>query len=460
MKRRLISLAGALALASALALFAPFVNAQPAVASVARSDAPTISGVVVNATHQNVVVAHQKVTLQRSVGNAAHDIATTESGQDGRFSFSNVAGGSDDTFAVYAQFQGGMFASPTVSIGSSDATALQLKVYDTTNDDANLRVRVATLLVSQPRAVNGLIGVGEVISIENAGTTAFVGTPTGGAGKPMRLLRFATPPSASNLSLGLGFDGAQIVTTDKGFGATATVPPGTTEFAFAIDIPYTGTTTDFSYKAVYPTARVVTLVPPDMFVSGRDFAAQGIADSLGTRYQLFTAADMKADQQVSLRLTGLPQAGEKGNLHASAVMILAAILGLLALLILALYLRRGDLAAAFGLLPAPTSAAHPEPATAIMRDSDEHERLLRELLAVERAHNAGTVSDAEYRQQDRSLRLRLRETLAREYPSAQTPANATSAESVPEALLPDQLGQPEGAAAQEAASEQSSGGRG
>ena len=193
MKRRLIalSLASCLAVACALALFAPVVGAQAATAN----DANTISGVVVNASQHDATVANQKVILQRTIGNNAQDIATTVSGADGRFSFSNVSGTSDDTFAVYTQFQGGMFPSATVSLSTSDATALQLKVYDTTNDDANLRVTVATLLIRDPRPVNGLIGVSEVISIENIGTTAFVGTPTGDASKPMRLLRFAPSPT-------------------------------------------------------------------------------------------------------------------------------------------------------------------------------------------------------------------------------------------------------------------------
>ena len=467
MMRRLascsLSLVACLALACALALFAPIVGAH----SLAAPDAGTISGVVVNATHQNTVVAHQKVTLQRSLGNTAQDIATTVTDQDGHFSFNDIVGTSDDTFAVYTQFQGGMFPSATVNLGTSDATSLHVKVYDTTNDDANLRVTVATLLVRDPRPVNGLIGVGEVISIENTGTTAFVGTPTGDASKPMRLLRFATPPNASGLSLGLGFSGAQIVTTDKGFGATATVPPGTTDFAFGIDIPYTGTTADFSYKAVYPTARVVTLVPPDMFVNEKDFAAQGLIDSLGTRYQLFTVANAKAGQQVSLQLTGLPEAGEKSALNARALMILAGILGLLALLSLALYLRRGDLAAALGLVPA-TSTIRSAQATrgpAADADADEHGQLLRELLALERAHRTGKLSDKEFRQQDRALRATLRAALASAQALTTSRSCGVGAESRGEATSAgatdgaDVAAIPGAPAAQQATSEQGSGGR-
>ena len=410
MRRYLVIVAGCLLLAAALALSMPTVGAHASAAS------GTISGVVVNATHHIAAVANQKVTLQRGSGSATQDIATTVTGADGHFSFANIAGSPSDTYAVYTQFQGGMFPSAAVTLGSDGAKSLQLKVYDTTNDDAHLHVSVATLLVRQPHPVNGLLGVGEVISIENTGTTAFVGTPTGDANKPMRLLRFATPPNASNLSLGIGFSGSQIITTDKGFGATATVPPGTSDFAFAIDLPYMGTAADISYKAVYPTARVVMLVPPDVFVNGKDFEAQGLIDSLGTRYQLFTVANAAAGRQMSLQVTGLPKAGEQSNLDVRALTIFAAFLALLALLALGVYLRRGDIAPALGLSPASSRADDSQEASHTDGTADagveEHNRLLSELLIAERAHNAGTLSDGEYRQRDRELRRRLRELLA------------------------------------------------
>lgn len=455
MRHYLVIVAGCLLLAAALALSMLTVGAH------ANAAPDTISGIVVNATHQNAIVANQKVTLQRGSGSATHDIATTVTRPDGHFSFANIAGSPSDTFAVYTQFQGGMFPSAAVTLGSAGVTTVQLKVYDTTNDDAHLRVSVATLLVRQPRPMNGLLGVGEVISIENTGTTAFVGTPTGDANKPMRLLRFATPPNASNLSLGIGFSGSQIITTDKGFGATATVPPGTSDFAFAIDLPYTGTAADISYKAVYPTARVVMLVPPDMFVNGKDFQAQGLIDSLGTRYQLFTVANAAAGRQMSLQVTGLPKAGEQSNLDVRSLIIFAAILALLALLALGIYLRRGDIAPALGLRPASSRADDSQETVqaggTVNTEVEEHNRLLSELLIAERAHSAGALSDEAYRQRDRELRRRLRELLASTQVSSST-AGHPSGTGAPESSGTDSmLG--DDVASQEVAPEQSSGGR-
>ena len=458
MKRYLFSLLGGLMLAFA------FVSLAPAAGAHAMATG-SITGVVENGTHQNTHLAGQKIILQRTEGSATSDIATTVTDSVGNFTFANLPVDANVMYAAYTTFQGGLFSSQAVKLDSGTPAALQLTVYDTTNDDAKLRVSVATLLVRQPRPVNGLIGIGEIVSIENPGTTAFVGTLTGDASKPMRLLRFATPQNASNLSLGIGFDGSQVVTTDKGFGTTATVPPGTTDFAFSIDIPYTGTAADLSFKPVYAATRVVVLVPLDMFVDGRDFAAQGDIESLGSRYQVFTVDNVAADKQNSLRITGLPEAGEKSYLDARALTIFALILALLALAALLFYLRRGNIASALGLIPTatPTSdAAAVSPLTEADKiEVGEQQRLLNELLTLERAHGDGKLTDAEFRERDRAVRQQLRELMASERPAAAEVANASreagNEQSASVGDVPHE--QSKTATPEEAASEQSSGGR-
>jgi hypothetical protein len=458
MKRRLFSILGCLVLAFTFVALAPVVGAHALATG-------SITGVVANGTHQNAHITGQKVILQRTDGNSTQDIATTVTDGSGRFAFGNLPVDSSAMYAAYTTFQGGLFSSQTVKLDSDTPATLQLTVYDTTNDDAHLHVSVAMLLVRQPRPVNGLIGIGEIVTIENTGATAFVGTLTGDASKPMRLLRFATPPNASDLSLGIGFDGSQVVTTDKGFGSTATVPPGTTDFAFSIDIPYTGTAADLSFKPVYSATQVMVLVPLDMFVDGRDFAAQGVVESLGSRYQVFTVGNVAADKQNSLRLTGLPEAGEKSYLDARALAIFAIVLALLALAALLLYLRRGNIATALGLIPAtiPTGdgAAALLPNEADKLDAGEQQRLLNELLSLERAHVAGKLTDNEFRQRDRAIRQQLRAIMASERPTVEAVAHLNRlAEDEQSASVEIEPGeQADDEAREEATPEQSSGGR-
>jgi hypothetical protein len=80
------------------------------------------------------------------------------------------------------------------------------------------------------------------------------------------------------------------------------------------------------------------------------------------------------------------------------------------------------------------------------------------LLTLERAHSAGTVADNDYRQRERELRLRLRELLASE--QADVSSRSVAGEAMGTAPVPTAEGDTNDvAASQEAAPEQSSGGR-
>ena len=443
MRRRSIALARRLSLLGALtillALLASFtlsfgVPHALAAGSDAASGTGAITGSVENGTHANVAVAGQPITLQLSIGANATTVGTTRTDAQGHFSFtgldvasSSALGGS---YAVYTTYQGGTFASGAINLATNPTQSVTLLVYDATQDSANLSVSVATILVRAPDVKHGLVGVGEFITMRNSGTTAFVGslpsTTTGGAMPP--LLRFSLPANAQNVTTGVGFFNTTAIQVGSGFGAAVTVPPGQTEFAFAYDMPYTGTTLTIPYKAEYATAQVVALVPPNMLVrSASGVAAQGIVTAFGARYQVYTANTVAHDAQVAVNLYDLPQPGEPQDLNASHLLWLALALLLALAALLALYLWRGALATTLGLIPAAqapvTAAASAPDAEASRSRAAERERLLRALLALERRHAGGSVSDEQFKREEAALRERLRALLAEETPMS-NPASA------------------------------------
>ncbi len=419
---RRLSLLGALALVMAtlatVALGASAQQAHAAGAASAASGTGAITGVVENGTHANAPIVGQQITLQLTVGANTTTLGTTTTDAQGRFSFtgldvasSSALGGS---YAVYTTYQGGDFASGAINLATNPTQSVTLMVYDATQDSANLSVSVATILVRAPDVKHGLVGVGEFITMRNSGATAFVGSlpaaTTGGAMPP--LLRFSLPANAQNVTTGVGFFNTTAIQVGSGFGAAVTVPPGQTEFAFAYDMPYTGTTVSIPYKAEYTTGQVVALVPPNMLVrSAAGVAAQGIVTAFGARYQVYTANNVAHDGQVAVNLYDLPQPGEPQALNASHLLWLALALLLALAALLALYLWRGALAAAVGLIPAARPATQPAPATASASDA-ERERLLRDLLALERRRASGGVSEEQFNRDDAALRERLRALLA------------------------------------------------
>ncbi len=385
----------------------------------AAAGSGTVAGVLTNGTH-SAPVAGQTVTLQLSLSGSAKDLATTTTSATGAFSFGEVDAGPaalGGTWAVYTTFQGGVYTSAPLTVKAGQTEDGSFAVYDATQDSSNLSVSMATILVRNPDATHGLVGVAEFFTIQNTGKTAFVGQAPSGAGATTAmpsLLRFAIPVSAINLSTGVGFFNTQIIQISTGFAATATVPPGQSEFAFAFQMPYTGTTLAIPFKAEYPAAQVVALVPPDMLVRDTSgLRAQGIVTAFSARYQVFSAANVTHDSQLTVNLYDLPQAGERQYLNTTALLWLALALALVLVALVALYVWRGALGAT--------------PLAVTTTDEGERKRLLEALLDLERRRKRGDLSDERFKSEDTALRQRLRALLAgAEATTATMPGASTS----------------------------------
>jgi hypothetical protein len=429
MRRYTLALIATLALICCALVVAPAAAARPA-----ATGEGTINGRVVNGTHGNAPVADLTVTLQDTVNTRASDAASVKTDAQGRFSFSGLDLSGMHLYSVYAHFQDGVYSTNPVQFDNSPRQQVQLTVYDAATNDANLSIKVATVLLREPRQRNGLIGIGEFVTFHNSGTTAFVGKSAPVNGDPRTLLRFALPQGATNITLGVGFASADATAVDGGFAATATVPPGDTQFAFAYDVPYQGTQYTLPYRTVYPTDQVIALIPPDMFVDNGSFTAQGLVDTFGSRYQVFYVNKVRPASRPTLHLWNLPEAGEPSYLDFRALVVLGLALALVIGLLLALYLRRGDLAPVFGLVPVPGGQAPSKTppggagTTALSGEEREAERkrLLQELLDFERAHHAGKLSEREYRRREAEARSGLRALLADESAASEVSAAAAT----------------------------------
>jgi hypothetical protein len=431
----------------ALAVVAAPAHAAPALEAPALYMNGTVSGTLVNGTHNNAIVAGQDIALQAIQGAKAQDVAKATSDGQGHFSFTGLDTSGDTTYAVYARYQGGLFPSGAITFDNGTTQTITLTLYDVTHSDGAISVSVATLLFSAPNAPKGLLPVGEFYTFKNSGNTAYIATPDAANGKPMNLLRFSLPDGATNLTLGAGFDEAQVAQVGTGFGATATLPPGETQFAFAFDAPYRGTQYQIHYKVEYPTAKMVVLIPTDMHANGQDFAAQPQVSASGKQYQLFTKSDVAPATQLGLRLRDLPLPGLQPDLDFGQLVVVVGGLALLLALLLFLYLRRGRLAVVLGLVPASTFAASKRAIPAEREREATRKRLLKTLLRLERQHEAGTLGDADYAHKRAETRAALRAILAHwaearlqkpgaEAPATQNEAGAEQTASDSEAVAP------------------------
>jgi hypothetical protein len=429
MRRNLPRALGVLALL-AIAIFVAGMGHNVRAATLADA---TISGAVVNSTHDNAPLASQQVTLQDVSGDEPRDIALTTSDSTGRFSFEHINDTGSAIYRVTTSFQDGYFTSVPLPLAQIPSSGVTLSVYDVTHSTANLRILSATALFREPRPANGLIGVAELFTFQNESATAFVGTTDPVDGQPMGLLRFALPAGAANITLGKGFDGAQAAQVDSGFGANATITPGQTQFAFVFDLPYTGTSYTFPLKVIYAADKLTALIPQDITVHSGDFDDNGPITTAGSQYDVLEHGALDAGAQAQFGLDGLPKPGTPATLDTRLLTIFAGLLALLLALLVGLYIRRGDLAAVFGLAPmAPTKRR----AKSGVGSPHEEERtaLLRQLLALEQARAKGKLDAEAYRREEAATRDKLKALLI-QTDTTNAPVVATSAAetSAPEA---------------------------
>src|SRR5690242_14210298 len=141
----------AFALAAIFALaYCAFIAAPVAAAHPIADGQGTITGKLVNGTHDNAPVANVTVTLQDTVEARAKDAATAKTDTQGRFTFTGLDLSGVDLYSVYTHFQGGIYSTQPVEFGDTAAQQVSLTVYDATTSDANISIKVTTLLVREP----------------------------------------------------------------------------------------------------------------------------------------------------------------------------------------------------------------------------------------------------------------------------------------------------------------------
>jgi hypothetical protein len=400
-----VTLAGLLA---ALWLTSGFALA-PTARGIAEATG-SVSGAVVNGAKP---VPGLAVILQAVVGVSPKDAATTISDSLGRFSFVGLDTSGLTIYAVYAHYQGGLFETPAISFMSGPSQTVTLQVFPTTASSAAIQVASTTLLLSNPNQPKGLLPVGVLMTIKNQGDTAYVASVGPAGGQPTNLLRFYLPPGAENLTLGAGFSGLQVVQVDSGFGVTDTLPPGQSAFAFAYDVPYSGTRHTFPFRAEYPTVNVVALVPPGVKVTGGSFQVKPEIKANGAVYQVLAGDNLRSGEQVSFLLSRLPVPGENPDLDFGQLVLVGGILLLLLLGLALLFLRRGTLAVAFGWIPASLVSPAGQRARRQSLREAERRRLLRALLTLESRQAAGQIGPVAYSRQRTQLRSALRPLVMR-----------------------------------------------
>jgi hypothetical protein len=416
----------ALPLFISLALFLfPLPSSAHAAAGTGR-----IYGQLLDGTKRNAPLADQSVTLQMAQGDTSRDLTSVATDAHGTFSFSGLDTDKTINYALYMLYQGAQYYTDLIDLSTKPVQQINLTVYDATASIANIAIVQANVLIDKADAHNGLITISENFFFENLGLTTYVGSLQANGSKP-NALRFSLPNNASNLSLRSGFNGSQVIQVDPGFASDAALPPGTSQFAFSFQVPYTTSSYDFSYTAVYPTVDLTLLAPLQFHASSAGMDSQGPVNANQRTFQQFKAQKLLAGAQMHVQLEGLPlpqPAPSPSPLNQNTLWLIVALLLMLAIVSVTWFIyrlsrhqtsrrgrrgvdvgrpssnstrrsRRGGRGADVGR----PSAANPYPSS-----NGQQEALLQELLDLDTAYEAGKIKKTEYQERRSNTKAQLR----------------------------------------------------
>lgn len=272
------------------------------------------------------------------------------------------------------------------------ALALPVTVYEVTSDPSGIRAeRVHYILEFDSSMGQPQLLVAELLVFSLDGNRVYVGDG-------MAVLRFTLPAAAQEVEVSGSEVAGRFVSVEGGFVDTLPLLPGrgSRQVLYRYAIPLTGSTVEFVRSLAYPATNVNALIADvGQQVSSPQLVNQGVRQTQNGNYIVLAAESVAANQEVRLRLTGLPVGtGASTSSVGSGLserVVLFSLLGLVGLVAAGL--------AAWTVRRQQASALQAEAATA--------EDLLAALADLQAAHAAGQVSEAAYRDQ----RLRLKAQL-------------------------------------------------
>jgi mono/diheme cytochrome c family protein len=230
------------------------------------------------------------------------------------------------TFSGSTQSGESVAQSATPAPAALTTPTMDLSKTELTSDISGLvadRLHVI-LEFTQP----GVVQVAEVVIITNTQNKMVTPAKTGQA-----VLNYDLPQGAVNLQFQDGALGDRFIQTDKGFGDTQSIPPGSGyQLVFAYDLLYSGQTA-ISLTVPVPVLQVVVMLPNDgISLSSKQLQFAGSRDVQGASLQLFVGSNLAAGSPLQVNLAGTPKATPAGitanlNLLVGLAVFLLALAG-------------------------------------------------------------------------------------------------------------------------------------
>jgi len=275
--------------------------------------------------------------------------------------------------------------------------SVMLTVYETTTDDAEIRVGSVHVIAE---SFGQVLRLSEIHFYGNAGDRAYVGSP-GEDGRP-RTIFIPLPEGAMGVAFGEDIPAERFVQVGDGLWDTEPVPPGgeTALIFFSYHLVVRGDTVPVEREFAYPADSLsILLAQPGLTLRSDQLESRGLQTFQGRQYEFYAAGGLGPDSPLSIEFVPLATdetvpgsmastGSEVAGISAGGNQELLRAIGF----VLAFLAVGGVVGYSFATTGrAPRRRQAPDPA------SDAGARqLLVELADLEEAREAGQVEEAEY----------------------------------------------------------------
>jgi hypothetical protein len=402
------------------------------------ADAAGISGRLINKTPKGKGVDGVEVTLTAYRNDQEAGKTPTRTDRAGRFQFQDLSSKPGETYTVTVRYQNAEYNTERIILENAAATrTLEIPVYDSTTDAGQISVKVHHVVFA---VADGNVRAEELLVVRNAGDKAYVGAKEVSGGR-RATLQFTLPAGAREIKYGSGLMECCIVPAEAGFVDTMDVKPGERQVVFSYALAPAGRRVQFVRPVDYPTEAVEVFVPEGAAqVSADGLKAVGAVSGQDRKFQRFTGASLEAPAAVALTLDNLPAIEGSWRPYAYASVGILLLAGVTYPLVR----RRRAVQSASGRPPGPSApsrragypgravAARPTSPLAAMELSLRKVELVAALAELETGHDAGRISDKEYRRLRQEKRKALRDVLAQlQEGTATASTSSTTATLVP-----------------------------
>ena len=358
---------------------------QGLVTNLSGSDLPSGAEITLHAFDDMQLVYSNTVTLQPDGSYAFPDVELP----DGRMLFTTL------------QHQGVTYGSDVSTItGAMSSIDLPIGIYDSTSDTSALKIDRLHLFFEPSE--DGQLRVAELFILSNTGDKTVV---PAAEGKPS--LEFKLPEGATDLEFQDGELGGRFIQTPDGFGDTATIYPGQSNYQvlLAYNLPFKRSV-EINQGMNLPVDAVVVMLPEETFsVKGEGLEQAGTRNVENINYQMYNLAGLAQGEDLSLTVgKSFSLSRLFGNPTLSTLLIGLAALGL-ALVIGGVWLyqrsrKLGD-----------ETSDTPAKADAPVVSEETSDELMDAILALDDLYQSGNLPEEAYLERRGELKARLQQLL-------------------------------------------------